>query len=178
MALGTALALVLTTAPAGAHFFPTKAKLVKASLVQSYPPCTEPNTATSSGRQACLATSEVDPSCVFSDSGSGNLSATIKGASILLKASLKNLDSSCNGKRLHATLVVRTTTDDCPTDHCTAVDETIASTSGCTVSNGKCTIKETIATHFPTGAGSEMQVLSCGVQNGDLLTFSCGIMVK
>jgi hypothetical protein len=46
------------------------------------------------------------------------------------------------------------------------------------VTNGRCTIKDTLATGFPSGAGSEMTILTCGVKNGTLQTFSCGIMVK
>jgi hypothetical protein len=176
IALGAALVLGLGTA-ASAHVFPKKAKLIKSALIQTYPECTTPDTTTSSGRQACEGPAEVDPVCIFGDNGSGLLLGVIKDTGIKVKALVKGLDAACDGTVLTAAFRIRTTTDDCPTDHCTAVDEELVTTVTCTVAGGECLIKDTIPTNFPAGAGSAMQVLSCGVKNGSLLTLSCGIMV-
>jgi hypothetical protein len=114
---------------------------------------------------------------VFSAKGLGSFVATIKGkTSIHLKARLTGLDSGCEGKTLTAALGVRTTSDSCPNDHCTSVDEEITAGS-CTVRGGKCKLDADVAPGYPSGAGAEMTVLGCGVKNGALPTFTCGIMI-
>jgi hypothetical protein len=72
---------------------------------------------------------------------------------------------------------VRTTTDDCPNEHCTVVDYEVTGGS-CTVRQGKCAVSSSIATGYPAGAGSEMTVVTCGVKEGESTAFTCGIMVK
>ncbi len=171
-------ALAIATAPAWAHFFPKKAPSLKAYLVQNYPPCRAPGAVSATGEQACEGPAEVDPSCVFSAKGLGTLSATVKSRTkIAVKARLSGLDMGCEGKTLTAALGVRTTSDTCPNDHCTALDKEI-SAGTCTVSHGRCSIDTVFDSGFPAGAGSEMTILTCGVKNGSLETFSCGIMVK
>jgi hypothetical protein len=160
-----------------AHSFPATAKSMTASLVQAYPQCTTPDTATSAGRPACLDTSEEDPGCLFGSRGIGTLKATITKTNVKLTATLKGLDISCESKTLMPALTVRTTTDDCPQEHCTVADYDL--TGGlCVVRHGKCSITTSIPTLYPTGAGSEMTVLACGVKEGDRTAFTCGIMVK
>ena len=90
---------------------------------------------------------------------------------------MTGLDTGCEGKTLTAALGVRTTSDTCPTDHCTSVDREITAGS-CVVRRGRCTIDALVDPGYPAGAGSEMTILACGLKNGPLLTFSCGIMVK
>lgn len=165
-------------ASAGAHSFPATAKSFKASLVQNYPPCTAPDATTAGGKQACLGPAEVDPSCLFGSKGIGTLSATITKQSIKLHGSLRGLDPGCNGKVLNGALTVRITSDDCATDHCTVVDQELTG-GNCTVSSkGACAFTATIASGYPAGAGSEMTIVDCGIKNGPLQTFTCGIMVK
>jgi hypothetical protein len=174
------LAGLAIAGPCFAHFFPAKAVSLKASLVQGYPPCTAPNVMTSGGRPACLATSETDPDCVFGTKGVGSLAATISKTNVKLSMKLKGIQQgqpSCEGVTLAPTLTVRTTTDDCAEDHCTVMDYELSGPS-CVVKNGKCTASGTIPTGYPAGAGSEMTVVTCGVQTDGKTVFDCGIMVK
>lgn len=170
--------LVLSTSVASAHFFPKKAPSLKTFLVQNYPPCTDPGATSSTGEAACEGVGEVDPSCVFSAKGVGTFSAVVKSRTkIAVNARLSGLDTGCEGKTLTAALTVRTTSDTCPNDHCTAVDREIVAGT-CVVSHGRCNVGATFDSGFPAGAGSEMTVLDCGVKNGSLETFACGIMIK
>jgi len=173
--LGLLASLAIATTCFG-HSFPAKAPSMKASLVQGYPPCTEPNTMTTNGRPACLATTELDPACVFGAKGTGTLTATISKTSVKLSVKLKGLDPLCSAT-LTPTLTVRTTTDDCPDDHCTVADYDLTGGS-CVVKNGKCSVTTSIPTGYPAGAGSEMTVVNCGVRSGAQTAFTCGIMVK
>jgi len=159
------------------HSFPAKAVSLKASLVQGYPQCTAPNTTTSGGRPACLATEETDPACVFGSKGTGSLAATISKTSVKLSAKLKGLDPLCEGATLTPSLTVRTTTDDCADDHCTVMDYELSGAS-CVVKKGKCSAAASIPTGYPAGAGSEMTVVTCGVQSAGKAAFTCGVMVK
>jgi hypothetical protein len=173
----SALLCLAAAATCDAHSFPAIAKSMTASLVQAYPQCTTPDTATSAGRPACLDTTEVDPDCLFGSRGIGTLKATIAKTSVKLTATLKGLDPSCENKTLMPALTVRTTTDDCPQEHCTVADYDL--TGGlCVVRHGKCSVTTSIPTLYPAGAGSEMTVLACGVREGDRTAFTCGIMVK
>jgi hypothetical protein len=177
-AIGLLIAMSIgTAATSHAHSFPGKAPLLKANLVQAYPECTAPNTTTGGGRPACLATTEVDPACLFGAKGFGLLTAAISKTSIRLKLTLRGLDPGCEGKTLTPAFTVRTTTDDCPDEHCTVVDTELRGGS-CTVKRGKCALGASIATGYPAGAGSEMTVVECGVKDGDATAFTCGIMVK
>ena len=166
-----------SVATAHAHSFPANAPLLKANLVQGYPPCTVPNTQTSGGKDACLSTDELDPTCLFGSKGFGLLTATIKKSNINVKVKLRGLDPGCEGKTLAPAFTVRTTTDDCPNEHCTVVDYEVTGGS-CTVRNGKCSVASSIATGYPAGAGSEMTIVTCGVKDGTQAAFTCGIMVK
>ena len=173
----SALLCLAAAATCDAHSFPAIAKSMTASLVQAYPQCTDPDTMTNAGRPACLATAEVDPGCVFGSRGIGTLKATIAKTSVKLTATLKGLDPSCENKTLMPALTVRTTTDDCPQEHCTVADYDL--TGGlCIVRHGKCSVTTSIPTLYPAGDGSEMTVLTCGVKEGGLTAFTCGIMVK
>jgi hypothetical protein len=169
--------LLAAAVPAHAHFFPNAAKSVKASLVQSYVPCTSPDTTDGKGLPACTGQLETDPSCVFGTKGSGSLQATIKKTDVKVKAVLKGLDAACEGQTLTPAFTVRTTSDTCPTDHCTAVDTEITAGT-CTVTAGKCTVNTTIPSGYAAGAGSEMSFLACGIKHGSAVAFDCGIMVK
>ena len=170
--------LMLWSVPASAHFFPKKAPSLKTFLVQNYPPCTAPAATSSTGDPACEGVGEVDPSCVFSAKGLGTFSAVVKSRTkIAVTAHLSGLDSGCEGKTLAASLQVRTTSDTCPNDHCTTIDKEITAGS-CVVSRGRCSIGAVMDSGFPAGAGSEMTILACGVKNGSLQTFTCGIMIK
>jgi hypothetical protein len=176
LSLGLLASLAIATTCFG-HSFPAKAPSMKASLVQGYPPCTEPNTATGGGRPACLATDELDPGCLFGSKGTGTLVATINKTSVKLSLKLKGLDALCDNQTLTPTLTVRTTTDDCPNEHCTVADYDVTGAS-CVVKNGKCSISSSVPTGYPAGAGSEMTVVRYGVQSADQTAFTCGIMVK
>jgi len=169
--------LVVAAAPARAHFFPKSAASVKASLVQSYVPCTSPDTTDGKGLGACTGQLESDPSCVFGSKGTGTLQANIKKTDIKVKAVLKGLDPACEGQTLAPTFLVRTTSDSCPTDHCTAVDTEVAGGT-CTVTAGKCSVSTIVPSGYPEGAGSEMSILACTVKHGSAVAFDCGIMVK
>ncbi len=162
---------------AAAHSFPAHARSLKADLVQNYPACETPDTQTSTGRPACLSSVEVDPACLFGGKGAGTLDAVITKTNITVRGRLSGLDPLCNGRTLAAAFTVRTTTDDCPMEHCTVVDQELSAGS-CTVSGGKCKLHGTIATGYPAGAGSEMTILTCGVKDGDATAFTCGIMVE
>jgi hypothetical protein len=170
-------ALVAAAATSHAHSFPGKAPLLKANLVQGYPACVSPDTATSGGRPACLSTAELDPSCLFGSKGFGLLTATINKSSIRVKMTLRGLDPGCEQKTLTPAFTVRTTTDDCPNEHCTVVDYEVSGGS-CTVKNGRCAVGTSISTGYPAGAGSEMTIVACGVKDGAATAFTCGIMVK
>ena len=173
----SAFLCLAAAATCDAHSFPATAKSMTASLVQAYPQCIAPDTMTNAGRPACLATAEVDPGCVFGSRGIGTLKATIAKTSVKLTATLKGLDVQCENKTLMPALTVRTTTDDCPQEHCTVADYDL--TGGlCIVRHGKCSVSTSIPTLYPAGAGSEMTVLTCGVKEGDRTAFTCGIMVK
>ena len=174
------LALIAVLAIAGTshgHSFPAKAASLKASLVQGYPECAAPNVTTSGGRPACLATTELDPGCVFGSKGVGSLAATISRTNVKLSAKLKGIDPLCEGATLTPSLTVRTTTDDCAEDHCTVMDYQLTGAS-CVVRKGKCSASASIPTGYPAGAGSEMTVVACGVQSAGKTAFTCGIMVK
>ena len=164
---------------ATAHEFPTKAKQIKASLVQNYAACTTPDTATiNGGLPACGGDPDpIDTVCTFgTGSSDGSLAAKIKDQGIQVKAKLKGLAPACDGQTLTVALGVRTTTDDCLSGHCVVTDETLTGGT-CTVAGGRCTISAIIPTSYPAGAGSEMTVLTCGVNHGPLASFACGIMV-
>ena len=177
--VGAAMAAILmVTVRAGAHSFPASAPTLKSSLVQNYPPCTAPGTTNSNGEAACVGAAEVDPSCVFtSKKGAGTLSVNVKKTNLTVVAKLRGLGPECEGKSLTAALGIRTTSDSCPDDHCTSVDREITAGT-CTVRNGRCAISTSIAPGYEAGSGAEMTVLTCGVKNGSLLTFTCGVMVK
>ena len=172
-----AAALVVAAAPARAHFFPKTAASAKASLVQAYVPCTSPDTTDAKGLGACTSQLESDPSCVFGSKGTGSLQANIKGTDIKIKAVLKGLDAGCEGQVLTPSFTVRTTSDTCPTDHCTAEDTEITGGT-CTVTGGKCSVAAIVPSGYPAGAGSEMSILACSVKHGSAVAFNCGIMVK
>ena len=91
-----------------------------------------------------------------------------------MKATLKGL--ACEGEVLTVALGVRTTTDDCPADHCTVADEEIVGGT-CTVTQGKCTIKAALPSGYPEAAGTELTIRTCAVRRGATDTFVCGIMV-
>jgi len=168
---------LLAATPSGAHSFPATAPLLKTNLVQGYPPCTAANTMTSSGRPACLSTDELDTNCLFGSKGFGLLMARIDRSNINVNLTLRGLEPSCEGRILAPAFTVRTTTDDCPKEHCTVVDYELTASS-CLVKKGKCAVKTAIPTGYPAGAGSEMTLVSCGVKDGDRTAFTCGIMVK
>jgi len=172
-----AVTLMVAAAPASAHFFPKSAGSAKASLVQSYVPCTSPDTTDGKGLGACTGQLETDPTCVFGSKGTGTLQASIKGTDIKVKAVLKGLDAACEGQVLTPSFIVRTTSDTCPTDHCTAVDTEVTGGT-CTVTGGKCSAASIIPSGYPAGAGSEMSILACSVKHGSAVAFNCGIMVK
>lgn len=171
-------ATTLLVGAAHAHEFPNKAKLLKASLVQNYAACTVPDTATiAGGKPACGGEPDpIDTVCTFPGTGDGSLTAKIKPTGVDVAAKLKGLAPACDGQTLTVAFGVRTTTDDCPGGHCVVTDETLSGGT-CTVASGRCTIKATIPTAYPAGAGSEMTVLTCGVNRGLLASFSCGLMV-
>lgn len=168
----------LAASPAEAHSFPKKAPALKSFLVQNYPACLSPDGTTGNFEAACVGASEVDPSCVFSSKGIGTFSATVKSKTkIAIAATVSGLDPQCEGKTLTAALQVRTTSDSCPDDHCTSVDKEILAGS-CVVAKGRCAVKATVDPGFEAGSGAEMTVLRCGMNNGNLATFVCGIMIK
>lgn len=171
------MATLLVGGTSHAHSFPARAPTLKADLVQGYPQCTAPDTATHGGRPACLAPPELDPTCLFGSKGFGTLTAMINKLNVNLVANLKGLDPLCEGRALRAALTVRTTTDDCPGEHCTVSDYELA-TGFCTVKNGKCHMSASIPSGYLAGEGSEMTIVSCGVKDGDATAFTCGIMVK
>ena len=176
--MGIGALLLLSGVPAGAHSSPKQAPTLKAFLVQNYPPCIAPDSTTSNGQAACVGAAEVDPSCVFSSSGFGTFSAVVKAKTRLaVTAVVSGLDLPCEGKTLTAALGVRTTSDSRPDDHCTSVDKEIVAGT-CTVTKGKCSVKATVDPQFAAGSGAEMTVLTCGMKNGELATFTCGIMIK
>jgi hypothetical protein len=171
------VAALLVGGTSHAHSFPGRAPTLKADLVQGYPPCTAPDTTTHSGRAACLAPPELDPACLFGSKGFGTLTATISKLNVNLKADLKGLDPLCEGRTLTAALTVRTTTDDCPDEHCTVTDYQLT-TGSCTVKKGKCHVSASIPSGYLAGEGSEMTIVTCGMKDGDATAFTCGIMVK
>ena len=179
LAVGTLVCWVIGVGTCDAHSFPMKAPSLKADLVQAYPPCTDPNVTTLGGRPACLATAEEDPDCLFGSKGFGTLNATISSNSTSVKVAvkLKGLDPLCENRTLAAAFTVRTTTDDCMDDHCTVADYQITGGS-CTVKKGKCAFSATIPSGYTPGAGSEMTIVTCGVNEGARTAFTCGIMVK
>ncbi len=170
-----AVLLAATTTPA--HVFPKKAKQIKSDLVQKYDACTAPDTATvSGGVPACGETDPANPECTFSSDGTGSFQAKVKDQSYDVKAKVQKLDANCEGKTLTAAFDIRTTTDDCPAEHCTVIDQELI-VGSCVVTNGKCQIKTSLPSGYPSGAGSESTILGCGINDGALRTFSCGIMV-
>lgn len=170
-----AMSIALSAAPAIAHISPSKAKQLKAEIVQGYPPCTAPDTVTTGGTPACDEQPEIDPACTIAP-GSGKLSAKVSPTGIKATASLKDL--TCEGQTLDAYLDVRTTSDDCPSasGHCTAVDQTLLIGS-CVVAGGKCRISADVPTGFTAGSSADFQILGCGLQRGSLKSMSCGILV-
>ena len=173
MSVLTALLALALPAHALAH---GKAKPLVAPLVQNRAECTAPDTATSTGRPACTALAAVDETCGIGHEGSGFIEAVVKGEGIRVKAVLKELSETCEGATLSVAFRVRTTTH-CPSEHCTLADEDLVSTATCTVTKGKCTIRDTIPSGMTAGDHSGLQVLSCGIRNGQLQTFSCGMLV-
>lgn len=171
------MAMLASVTLAGAHSFPAKAPSLKASLVQNYPACTAPGATTSTNEPACVGAAELDPSCTFGSKGVGTLAVNVKKTNLAVTARLSGLSPNCEGKTLTAALGVRTTSDSCPDDHCTSIDRELTAGT-CTVRNGKCTITASVAPGYEAGSGAEMTVLTCGVKNGSLLTFTCGVMVK
>lgn len=171
------LASVLVAGPAVAHNEPSRARTLKAQLVQAHAPCTAPNTATSGGFPACTPEIQIDPTCRFGDKGSGTLTAAVKGSALAAKAVLKGLDAGCNGRTLTAVVSLRATTDDCPFATCTA-EMTDLPLGTCTVTRGKCAVKGTVGPGVFTGNNETgVEVLGCGIKNGTVRTFSCGLLV-
>ena len=177
--IGLAVAAVaLARGTAAAHVFPTKAKLLKSSLVQSYASCTAPTTQTRGGLPACGGEPDpIDTVCGFGNAKTdGSLMVQAGKTGLKLHAALKGLSPTCDGQSLTIALRVRTTTDDCPDGHCIVTDQPITAGS-CTVAKGKCAISATFPSPFEAGAGSEMTILDCGVRRGDVDTFRCGVMI-
>ena len=174
----TAAAVLLAATTAPAHVFPKKAKQIKSDLVQHYEACTAPDTATVSANvPACGETEAANPDCTFSSDGTGQFQAKIsKTGGYDVKSKVQKLDANCEGKTLTAAFDVRTTTDDCPNEHCTVIDQELT-VGSCVVTKGKCQIKASLPSGYPSGAGSESTILGCGINDGALRTFSCGIMV-
>lgn len=172
------LAIVLGwSVSARAHSFPKKAPSLRSSLVQNYPPCISPDGVTGNGESACVGAAEVDPSCVFTSRGVGSFAVSVRKTKLAVVASLVGLDPQCEGKVLTAAVGVRVTSDTCPDDHCTSVDREIAAGT-CTVKNGRCSLKNAVDPGYEAGSGAEMTVLTCGVKNGTLATFACGVMIR
>jgi hypothetical protein len=170
-----ALSLLAVPALAAAHGNPAKAKILTSSLVQGFVECKTPNTTTPSGRPACDSAIEADNVCLFGHHGTGLLQAAVKGTGIKVKATLKGIEAGCDGKLLAVALRVRTTVE-CPSnERCTAVDEDLVGQVTCTVSNGKCTIKDTIQTGLAADEAATIQILSCGIRRGEVQAFGCGM---
>jgi hypothetical protein len=172
----SAFAALLALALPVHSFAHGKAKPLVAPLVQNRAECTAPDTVTSTGRPACTSLAAVDEACSLGHDGTGFIEAVVKGEGIRVKAALKHLSETCEGAVLSVAFRVRTTTH-CPSEHCTLADEDLVGTATCTVSKGKCTIRDTIPTGMPAGDHSGLQVLSCGIRNGQVQTFSCGMLI-
>jgi hypothetical protein len=175
-ALALAILVGALATAAEAHDYPATAKKLNAFLVQNYPECAAPDTTTLGGAQACLEASPVDTLCTFPGAGSGKVSIGVSGESLKAKVKIQGLAPTCDGQTLSLKLGVRTTTDDCAGGHCTAVDEAL-SIGTCTVTAGKCSFSAVVASGYPAGAGSGLQILSCSVGRAGFDSFACGLLI-
>lgn len=168
----------------GAHNEPVAARSFKTALIKAYPPCTAPNTTTSNGFPACMPITPSDPSCDFGPDGKGTAVARVLTGSVhdvQLKATLRGLAPNCEGATLTGFVAVRATVDDCGSASCTVPDIPDVPIGTCVVTGGICKIKATASGALPgtllTGRTTGLEILGCGVMNGSLRTFSCGLFV-
>lgn len=193
-ALGRLVALTLslaTTRALAAHLEPAKAKKAY-NLVNSYFPCSSPDTATSNGTPACVRNAPHDPFCFFDAGGSGKLTISTTGRAsggtqdLKLVAVASGLNAFCEGDTLEITLSYRLTSDDCPEGSCTTVDVLNAITGArCLVTDGKCKINTTLNAGNPTliptnGKNSGVEILGCGLQRLLALgppAVACGVLL-
>lgn len=187
---GSILVLVLTASLASAvRNPPKKAGKFQASIIQGVETCASgtENTATAGGLlvlPACQPAVPSDPGCVFSEKGSGKLSAKGKD-DIAIQMKLNGIDSACNGQALCARTSFRATTDACAAGaDCTTLDQIdFPLFACCVVSKGKCQVKTTVNTSIPgaivSGNNLEIEILGCDVLRGTEpeSAFRCGVMV-
>lgn len=166
------------------HNEPQSANLFKTSLVKSYEPCVAPDAVTTSGLPACEPATPSDPVCKFGPKGKGLAKGKVISGTVhdvQFKAQLKGLDTGCEGLILTGVVTVRATVDDCNGDACTVPDFVDYPLGSCTVTAGKCDIVGTVNTTTPglllTGRLTGLELLGCGVLNGSLRTFTCGVLV-
>lgn len=198
MARGVVLVLtVVSAAPCGAwHREPAKGKSARTPLVQTYLPCTAPNTTTSglTPMPACSPPTVADDLCGFaatpSNSASGRVKAKTRNFDVDLIMSARGLAASCEGLTLCGVASVRVTTDRCVVSPCTVADLIDvfqpSETACCVVTDGKCNVRTTINAEIFDGlrAGERagIEVLSCGLKRVDgpnppgTTTFSCGLL--
>ncbi len=175
--LTLAFAVLGVTSAAQSHEFPKAAKKISATLVQNYAECAAPDATTiGGGLPACLESEPVDTVCTFPGEGSGKVTLSISGTSVKVKSKLSGLAPTCDGQTLSVNLGVRVTTDDCTGGHCTVQDQVITAGT-CTVADGKCSISAEVASGYPEGAGSAMQVVTCSVGRAGFDSFACGLLV-
>ena len=189
-------ATALLATAASAHDEPRRARAVKAALVTTYAPCTNPNTTTegSSAFPACSPPVRSDAECGFQGpffkAGYARASGiTTPVGDFRLTYVAKNLNPGCEGRRLCAVAQVRVTTDRCVQKPCTFdlpqwyVDSV---TGCCTVTGAECRVTTSINSEMigtlAQGEKTGIEIVGCGLKRIDGpnppagLTFSCGVL--
>lgn len=180
------------------HVEPSKAKKASFALVNSFFPCSSPNTATQAGNSAsACAPAASDGLCAFTQDGSGKFTMTVVGSpddgtqAVKFSASAKGLNAFCDSDTLCISLSYRFTTDDCPEGSCTTVDLDnlkLGPPAGCcTVTDGVCKIRATILSsdivgNFTNGKNTGVELQGCGLAplfpGIARSAVACGILLK
>jgi len=151
-------------------------------LVNTFAPCTLPNTVNSDGRDACKPPTPAH-ACALSETGRGKVTIAAAKQDLMVAASAKGLTAACDGLQLCVTMSFHATGNDCAGESCTAVELGGTGPACCVVSNGTCEIKSTSmfdGTLIPAN-NTGLEVTSCGLAYASPYygtVMSCGILFR
>ena len=182
--------VIVTNASFAQHDEPRKAKKYSVELVTAYEKCVSPNDSTPAlGIPACSPVVRSDSLCGMDPlAGRGKFGATIlSSGDIDLRGKIRGLSEGCEGETLAALVTVRLTMDNCTSGGACTTGDFPMPIGTCKVSNGKCSIHNTVNDILPgaltSGNNQGFEVLGCNFTRSTgpgspVPTFGCGVLLK